>query len=33
MQQSVRFEEREEDAKPDEDGQMEMNVKQTFGNI
>ena len=33
MQQSVQFEEQEEDAKPDDDGQMEMNVKKTFGNI
>ena len=33
MQQSVQFEEHEEDAKPDDDGQMEMIVKKTFGNI
>ena len=32
MQQSVQFEEQEEDAKPDDDGQMEMKVKKTFGN-
>ena len=31
--QSVQFEERQEDAKPDEDGRVEMDVEQTVVNI
>ena len=31
--QSVQFEEEQEDAKPDEDGRVEMDVEQTVVNI